>query len=260
MFVKRNITDTDMIMKLKNQSNRLYVKTIMNTVLLLFLVSVFFSCKYDPETMIPMTPEEICAYMNEHFEGEFELLYSKSENSDKEKTNSAYMKCSLFGDRQVLTIHGYSESKFGWHETFLTNYDELFYRENVEAAYSELFKDWFGAFEYKYVYSPAGVLSDLAHFKSFEEYLKSSPLIYYTVVINTCSDTVKQYALTKAKSVYFDIKNRREYPIRIYLYLWEDTDFADITEEQMQSFRYSSEDGKEKDFRYTDEDLENYSL
>lgn len=249
-----------MIMKLKNPSNRLFSKVIINSVLLLFFSAAFFSCKYDPETMIPMTPEEICAYMNDHFEGDFELVNSKSEDSSEEKSTSAYMKCSLFGERQVLTKHGYSKSKFGWGKVFLTNYNDIYYKNDVENAYSELINNWFNAYDYKYVNTTEPFLSELTHFNSFSEYLKSSPLIYYTVVINTCEDEIKQYALEKAKSVYFDIRNKREYPLRLYLYLWEDDSYDALTTEDIMQFGKKSEPGDENQYYYRDEGLENYSL
>lgn len=254
MFTKRITTDIDMIMKLKNQSNRFCVKTILSTVILLLFFSVFFSCKYDPVTMIPMTPEEICTYMNEHFEGEFELVNSKSEDSGEEKSTSAYMKCSLFGERQVLTKHGYSKSKFGWGKIFLTNYNEIYYKDNVEQTYGELLEGWFGSFEYKYVNSTDAFLNDLAVYNSFADYLKSAPLICYNAVINTCDEEVKQYALEKAKAVCFDIRNKREYPVWLYLYLWDDEDFDSLTTEAVADLRY------ENKFYYRDESLENYSL
>ena len=251
--------DTIMIMKLKIKKDKLLLKTIL--LFLSFLIFFLFAgCKYDPETMIPMTPEEICAYMNDHFEGTFELVDSKSEDSDEEKSTSAYMKCSLFGERQVLTKHGYSKSKFGWGKVFLTNYNDIYYKNNVESAYSELINSWFGAYDYKYVNTTEAFLSDLAHFESFSEYLKSSPLIYYTVVINTCDEQIKQYALEKAKSVYFDIRNRREYPLRLYLYLWEDESYDSLTNEAIMKFGKKSESGYENQFYYRDESLENYSL
>ena len=123
---------SNMIIKLKKKSLRVLSKTILTTQVLFFFFIIFFGCRYDPVTMIPMTPEEICTYMNEHFEGDFELLYSKSEDNSAEKSNSAYMKCSLFDDREILTKHGYTNSVLGWHKTFLTNYNDIYYRADVE--------------------------------------------------------------------------------------------------------------------------------
>ena len=251
--------DINMITRFRNQNNRFHLQTILNTVLLFLLLSVFFSCKYDPETMIPMTPEAICKYMNEHFEGEFELIDFTTEDSDEEKSNCATMKCSLFGDKTVQTKHGYSDSIFGWHKIFLTNYNEIYYRENVEKTYGKLIKDWFGSFEYKYVHSRDNSWSDVVVYKSFEDYLKSSPMISYKVVINACDEDVKQYAIKKAKSVYFDIRNKREYPISIELYLWDDEDFALLSEETILDFGRSNDSTDSNQYRYFDVNLENYS-
>ena len=245
---------SNMIIKLKKKNLRVLSKEILTIQLLFFFFIIFFGCKYDPVTMIPMTPEEICTYMNEHFEGDFELLYSKSEDNNEEKTNSAYMKCSLFEDREILTKHGYENSVFGWRKTFLTNYNDIYYRADVEKAYSVLIENWFGSFEYKYVNTTISFLGDLKRFESFDDYLKSSPLIYYTVVINAKHESMKEYALIKAKSVYFDIHNRCEYPLRLNLYLWGDDDFDSLTEEAIANF------GSDEDkYFYKDNSLENYS-
>ena len=130
----------------------------------------------------------------------------------------------------------------------------------MENAYSELINNWFNAYDYKYVNTTEPFLSELTHFYSFSEYLKSSPLIYYTVVINACEDEIKQYALEKAKSVYFDIRNKREYPLRLYLYLWEDDSYDSLTTEDIMQFGKKSEPGDENQYYYRDEGLENYSL
>lgn len=245
-----------MIMKLK-KSKSLFIKTLVQVLVLLSFSSLFFSCKYDPETMIPMTPEEICAYMNDNFEGTFELFDSKSEDSNKEKSNTAYMKCSLFSDRTIVTKHGYEESKFGWRKTFLTNYYEIYYSDDVEKLYSGMIEEWFGAFDYKYVNSTSAFLNILDHYSNFEEYLKSSPLIYYTVVVKTSDEQMEQYALQKAKSVGFDIRNKREYPLRLYLYFWVDDGFDALTDDFIKDLRttYESDDR----YYYVDENLENYS-
>ena len=218
-----------------------------------------FGCKYDPETMIPMSSEEICNYMKSHFEGDFEIVYNKIEDSNVEKSNSVYMRCSLFPGRTVITKHGYSDSIFGWGSIFVTNYNELYFRDDIERAYGELIKGWFGAFEMKYVLSSSDNLTDVANYKTFTDYLQTSPYISYNVVLNIIDEEVKENAILKAKSVYFDIRNKREYPLHLNLYLWEDDNFNTLNDDTIRAF-VNSLDKYENQFYYKDEILENYGL
>ena len=200
---------------------------------------ILAGCKYDPNVMVPMTPEEICDFMNRNFEGTFELTAKKLEDTTKTKINTATMKCSLFPEQLVLTRHGWEEDpKWGWQETFQTNYNIIFFSKEVENNYSRLLEDWFGNFEYKAVNASAIEFEQLQTFTNFHDYLNSSPSIRYNVVINAADETVRNYASKKAKSVFYDIKNRHEYPLLLLLYLWEDEEFELLTSEQIAAFSY----------------------
>ena len=247
------MTDLDMVLKLKKHN-------ALPVIFLCCIVLLFSGCKYNSEAMIPMTPQEICDYMNAHFSGDFELINSKSEDTSEEKSYSAYMNCSLFPNRTVLTKHGYVKSKFGWTKTFVTNYNEIYYKKDIEQTYSALIDNWFNSFDYKAVYSTGDFLSDAVVYETLADYLKTSPLVYYTVVVNASDEEIKQYAVLKAKSVSYDIRNKREYPLRLYLYLWEDDDFSTLTEESIKSFGKNNVSGKESQYYYNEESLENYSL
>ena len=63
-----------------------------------------------------MTPEEICDYMNENFEGDFELIDQDIQNDDDNDISTVYLKCSLFPEEIVITTQGYSwvGNEIGW--------------------------------------------------------------------------------------------------------------------------------------------------
>lgn len=223
---------------------------------LIFGSLLIFSCQYDPKTMIPMTPEEICNYMNQNFEGDFELIDEVYTDNDEAKANTAYMKCSLFLGETVETTHGYYHTIFGWRKIFETDYNHLYYKKDVEKVYGELIENWFGDYEYKMTFSVESTVpsSEIQKFSSFKEYLASRPFIKYKIVLNTSDATVKEYAKIKAKSVAYDIRNKRDYRINLYLYLWEDENsFNNLSDSDLNELSFSNE------YYYREACTENYS-
>ncbi|MCR4734592.1 MAG: hypothetical protein K5829_06285 [Treponema sp.] len=220
-------------------------------------IFLFFSCKYDPETMIPMTAEEICSYMNQNFEGDFELIDKASTDNSEYKINTAYMKCSLFPNQTVTVFHGYWQTIFGWSKTCCTNYNDIYYKKELEKTYAELIENWFGAYEYKAVLSELSSQSSsqIKQFSTLKDYLASRPIIEYKVVLNTSDPSVKNYAEQKARSVSYDIRNQREYLIDLELYLWDDKNsFNNLSDSDLKDLEpYSNE------YYYCESSMENYS-
>ena len=209
--------------------------------------------------MIPKSSEEVCKYMNENYEGDFVFERCETVDDEKEISNIVYMTCSKLPGKTVITKHGYTCSVFGWGEVFQTNYYGLYFEDDVEKTYNEMIENWFGAFDTKYCYINSNYLYDVAHFETFSDFLKSSPSIYYTVVLNTNDEKVYEYALIKAKSVSFDIKTNRDYPLWLNLYLWKADNFATLTEDDIRAFGNDTDASYEDDFYYSEEALENYS-
>ncbi len=234
-------------------------RCIVIQILLCCIAFSFLGCEYDPETMIPMSPSEICKYMNDNFEGRFEIERDKIVDNEEETSNLVYMKCSKLPGKTVITKHGYERSVFGWGKVFKTNYYSLYYRDDVERTYNEFMENWFGAFETKYVFLDDYYLYDIAHFTTFSDFLKSRPNIDYTVVLNTNDAKIHEYALIKAKAVSFDIKTNRDYPLWINLYLWDADNFDALTEDDIRAFGNDTDSSYEDDFYYSEEALENYS-
>ena len=209
--------------------------------------------------MIPMSSKEICDYMNEHFEGDFVIEKEETVDDEKETSNTVFMTCSKFPGKTVVTKHGYMCSVFGWGKVFETNYNSIYYSDDIEKTYDVIIENWFGAFDTKYVFVSGNNMYDIAHFKSFSDFLKSRPYIDYTVVLNTNDEKVHEYARLKAKSVSFDIKANRDYPLWINLYLWDADNFDSLTENDIRAFGKNTDDTFEDKFYYDEETLENYS-
>ena len=197
--------------------------------------------------------------MNEHYEGNFVIERDETVDNEKEISITVFMACSKFPGKTVITKHGYTCSVFGWGEEFQTNYNSLYYQNDIKKTYNVMIENWFGAFETKYVLLEDYSLYNIAHFTSFSDFLKSRPNIDYTVVLNTNDKKVHEYALLKAKAVSFDIKANRDYLLWINLYLWDADNFDSLTEEDIRAFGNNTDDSFEDKFYYEEEALENYN-
>ena len=191
-------------------------------VLIVLACSLFLGCPLNPRTMIPKSSEQICSYMTEKFGGSFEVTDHESINNDTQKLNTVSMSCSQLPGKTIVTTHGYEETIFGWQETFTTNYNRLYYQDDIEAAYHELIDGWFGDFRYKEVFANPNTAESVVKYSSFQDYLDGTiSFIVYKVVIDAHDASTKNAAIIKAHSVAYDISNETDYQISLDLYLWE---------------------------------------
>ena len=197
-----------------------------------FLCCLFLTgCPFDPEKMIPKTPNQICSYMNENFEGDFVLIKSETEDTETTKGTVAYMSCTLFPGKTVITEHSYNETIFGWSSSFTTNYYPVKFENELKNFADAKIKEWFGSFEYKSAkISQPGFCSVETSYKTADEYISSKPAVRYNVVINAQDPAVKEAIKIKADSVAYDLKKAQDLWYWIEIFLDESEGFALLTE------------------------------
>lgn len=229
------------------------MKKIITFVFIILACSLFFSCVLNPRTMVPKSSEQICSYMSEKFGGTFEIISNENTNNETQKLNKVYMSCSQLPGKTIVTTHGYEENIFGWQETFTTNYNRLYYQNDIETIYDDLIDDWFGDFEYKAVFANADTPESVKKYSSLESYLDGSiTYIVYKVVIDASVASTKSAANIKARSVAYDIEET-DYPIWIDLYLWENaTTYQSLDDDDIAELSSFHE------YVFRDASLENY--
>ena len=199
-----------------------------SAICLIIICSLFCSCQYNPKTMIPMTPQEICDYMNKNFKGDFELINEDIDDTTDVKVNTAYMKCSLFPEKTVVTSHGwYDDHHFGWRKHEQTNYNSLYFQNDIEKTYNELIENWFETFDYKFAYKNEDRMEDLKVFSSYQNYLNSKPYFNINVAVNTSTKETKDFVIQKVKAIAYDVTNSINYEIHLNLFLWENQETFD---------------------------------
>ena len=211
--------------------------------LMILVCTLFLGCPLNPRTMVPKSSEQICSYMTEKFGGTFEVISNQTTNNDTQKLNKVLMSCSQLPGKTIITTHGFEETIFGWQETFTTNYNRLYYKSAIEAAYDDLIDDWFGDFEYKAVFANPNTAESVVKYSSFQEYLDGTiSFIVYKVVIKVPDASTKNAAIIKAHSVAYDISNETDYQISLDLYLWEnETSYLALDDDDIAELERSHE-------------------
>ena len=219
------------------------MKKIITFVFIILACSLFFSCVLNPRTMVPKSSEQICSYMSEKFGGTFEIISNENTNNETQMLNKVYMSCSQLPGKTIITTHGFEETIFGWQETFTTNYNRLYYKRAIEAAYNDLIDDWFGDFEYKAVFANPNTAESVVKYSSFQDYLDGTiSFIVYKVVIDAHDASTKNAAIIKAHSVAYDISNETDYQISLDLYLWEnETSYQALDDDDIAELERSHE-------------------
>ncbi len=231
------------------------MKKTVTFVVIILACTLFLGCPLNPKTMVPKSSAQICSSMKETFGGTFEVIRNENTTNETQRLNKVYMTCSQLPGKTIVTTHGYEESIFGWHETFTTNYNRLYYQNDIETTYGAMIDDWFGDFEYKAVFANADTAERVEKYSSFQNYLEDSiTYIVYKIVINASVPSTKNVAQIKTRSAFYDIRNEVQLPIWVDLYLWEDADsYQALDDDEIADFSSYHE------YAFTDMFLENYS-
>ncbi len=211
--------------------NKVNKYIFFSSILLCFLL-----CGCLGEKGYTMTPEEICDYMNENFEGDFELIDKEIEDDDSADLSTAYLRCSLFPEETVVTEQGYVwGGDGGWWEIKRTNYYYCVYKNQIEKKVAGYVKDWFGDFNYKIVNTTDAedVMCNMKRYKSLDDYLNASIIIKFNIVIDTHDEKTKNAVAAKAE--FTERNHKIEYSIRIFAFLYEDENFDALTEEEIKN-------------------------
>lgn len=221
---------------------------------IIFVCALLAGCPLNPRTMVPKSSEQIRSYMAEKFGGSFEITSNVKTDNETQKLNTVSMSCSQLPGKTIVTTHGYENTIFGWHETFTTNYNRLYFQNDIETIYDDLIHDWFGDFDYKAVFANADTPESVDKYSSVQCYLEgSNTYIVYKVVIDAHDASTKNAAEIKARSVAYDI-DETDYPISIDLYLWEnEATYLALDDDDIAELSYSHE------YIFRDVWLENYS-
>ncbi len=206
----------------------------------IFLSSIllcFLLCGCLGEKGYTMTPEEICDYMNENFEGDFELIDQDIQNDDDHDISTVYLKCSLFPEEIVITTQGYSwvGNEIGWGEIKRTNYYYCVYKNQIEKKVAGYIKDWFGEFDYKIVNTTDTeyVMRNMKQYKNLDDYLNASIIIKFKIVIDTHDEETKTAVVAKAQQA--EKSDKVEASLRLFLFLYGDDNFTSLTDEDIKN-------------------------
>ena len=209
---------------------------IKNKLKLIFIISFLFfllGCPYNPVTMPVWSAQEICEYMNENFEGDFTISNSKNVDTRQEKSNTAFMTCSLFPEETVITKHGYTNGEMAWTHHFFTNYNYLLYKNQINQKANDFIKTKLGEFDYnitcKETSESSWIMSSPKQFKTLDEYLEDVYLIRFILAIDARDQEIKNQIETKVKAVLYDMKQDYSSPIVYYVYIIEDDSFDSLT-------------------------------
>ena len=206
----------------------------------IFLSSIllcFLLCGCLGEKGYTMTPEEICDYMNENFEGDFELIDKKIEDDDRGDVSIAYLKCSLFPEETVVAEQGYVwGGDGGWWEIKRTNYYYCVYKNQIEKKVAGYIQEWFGDFDYTIVNTTnaENVMCNMKkRYKNLDDYLSASIIIKFNIVIDTHDEETKTAAATKAQVA--EKSDKVEGSLRLFIFLYGDDNFTSLTEEDIKN-------------------------
>lgn len=205
----------------------------------IFLSSIllcFLLCGCLGEKGHTMTPEEICDYMNENFEGDFELIDKEIEDDDSADLSTAYLRCSLFPEETVVTEQGYVwGGDGGWWEIKRTNYYYCVYKNQIEKKVAGYIKDWFGEFDYKIVNTTDTeyVMCNMKQYKNLDDYLNASIIIKFKIVIDTHDEETKTAVVAKAQQA--EKSDKVEASLRLFLFLYGDDNFTFLTDEDIKN-------------------------
>lgn len=205
----------------------------------IFLSSIllcFLLCGCLGEKGYTMTPEEICDYMNENFEGDFELIDKEIEDDDSADLSTAYLRCSLFPEETVVTEQGYVwGGDGGWWEIKRTNYYYCVYKNQIEKKVAGYIKEWFGEFDYKIVNTTDTeyVMCNMKQYKNLDDYLNASIIIKFKIVIDTHDEETKTAVVAKAQQA--EKSDKVEASLRLFLFLYGDDNFTSLTDEDIKN-------------------------
>ena len=205
-------------------------------ILFTLIFSCFLLCGCLGEKGYTMTPEEICDYMNENFEGDFELIDKEIEDDDSADLSTAYLRCSLFPEETVVTEQGYVwGGDGGWWEIKRTNYYYFVYKKRIEKKVAGYVKDWFGDFNYKIVNTTDAedVMCNMKRYKSLDDYLNASIIIKFKIVIDTHDEETKTAVVAKAQQA--EKSDKVEASLRLFLFLYGDDNFTSLTDEDIKN-------------------------
>ena len=197
------------------------MKKVAVLTLLIISCTLFCSCIQDPDSLTPMSPDQICTYMNKEFGDYFKIVRSEQTDYGQNKTTTVYMNCSQLPGKTIVTTHGYHETMFGWKKVFDTNYNRLYFQDDIEKTYGDLMNDWFGTYEKKFSFSNPDTPESIQKYSSFQNYLSDTiTYIIYNVVINARDEDIIKSVQEKVVSVSKDTRCKK--PLCVRLYLWED--------------------------------------
>lgn len=183
-----------------------------------------------------MSPQEVCDYMNENFEGDFELLDAKREDTDDADITTAYLKCSLFPQETVVTRQGYAwGGDGGWWEIKQTNYYYFFYKNQIEEKVDGYIKNWFEDFDYKIANTTdeQQVMLNTKKYKSLKDYLSASIIVKFNIVIDTHDEETRTAVAVKAQEA--EKNDKIEGSLRLFIFLYENDNFNSLTEEAIKN-------------------------
>ena len=205
-------------------------------ILFTLIFSCFLFCGCIGQKGHTMTPEEICDYMNENFEGDFELIDKEIEDDDSADLSTAYLRCSLFPEETVVTEQGYVwGGDGGWWEIKRTNYYYCVYKNQIEKKVAGYIKCWFGEFDYKIVNTTDTeyVMCNMKQYKNLDDYLNASIIIKFKIVIDTHDEETKTAVVTKAQQA--EKSDKVEASLRLFLFLYGDDNFTSLTDEDIKN-------------------------